>query len=512
MFASFTVLLVYITVLYKVYEDIEPDLNWIVDVISLVGLALLAITWRALLLRRTLPLAALRFVDVFYAVGTSTIFGASAVLAYDLHSSAWICLVSTCLMVLLRAVIVPSTGRRTLRIGIASCLPLTLATVIISYLEPQEIPGPAYVSGGALICIGSILLAAISSDISHGLRRDMAAAMQLGQYTLVGKIGEGGMGAVYRAQHALLRRPTAIKLLKPERVDPDMLDRFEREVQHMSQLTHPNTVAVYDYGRSPEGVFYYAMEYLDGIDLEQLVARFGAQPSDRVTALLIQICGALQEAHGRGLIHRDIKPANIIVCQRGDVPDVAKVVDFGLVHEIAARDGNARRAVLGTPAYVAPEAITDPDRVGPAADLYALGAVGYFLLSGRRVFDGKTDVEVCVQHAKDAPVPLSQHVTVAPALERAIMTCLAKRPEDRPASAAALAKELRALAAADDWSEDRARAWWHALSSAQPRTLAHTPSRTITIDLGGRLAQDVRAIAGSFGGRGPCNVAPSTGV
>ncbi len=310
-----------------------------------------------------------------------------------------------------------------------------------------------------------------------------------GQYTLDSKIGEGGNGVVYRARHALLRRPTAVKLMLPERIDAVTLDRFEREVQHMSQLTHPNTVAVFDYGRSPDGVFYYAMEYLDGIDLEKLVAKYGPQPADRVIAILLQVCGALREAHHHGIIHRDIKPANIILCERGDVPDVAKVVDFGLVKEITARQGHDTRGILGTPAYIAPEVVTDPDRVGPAADLYALGAVGYFLLTGRRVFEGKTVVDICVQHVTATPLPPSRvaAIYVPEGLEQIVMSCLAKQPADRPESAAALASLLRALPIGSAWTEADALQWWREFRQhVHPTTSA--PTLTITVDLEQRAA------------------------
>jgi serine/threonine-protein kinase len=311
--------------------------------------------------------------------------------------------------------------------------------------------------------------------------------MRLGSYTLGNKIGEGGHGAVYRANHVLLRRPTAIKLMRPDRIDAVTLDRFEREVQHMSQLTHPNTVAVYDYGRSPDGLFYYAMEYLDGIDLEKLVTTYGPQPGDRVASILAQVCGALEEAHRRGIVHRDIKPGNIILCERGDVPDVAKVVDFGLVKELGP-GGADGTGILGTPAYLAPELVTDPDSTGPATDLYALGAVGYFLLTGRRVFDGKTAVEVCIQHVTQTPVPpskLALHVSAA--LEEVILRCLAKRPGDRPQSAAALARLLRSLPTGNDWSEDEAQRWWSDFRRIE-EPQSSTPTLTITVDLAQRDA------------------------
>jgi serine/threonine protein kinase len=312
--------------------------------------------------------------------------------------------------------------------------------------------------------------------------------MRLGRYTLDSKIGEGGNGAVYRAHHELLRRPTAIKLMRPDRVDAETLDRFEREVQHMSQLTHPNTVAVFDYGRSPDGVFYYAMEYLDGIDLENLVANHGPQSGDRAVAILTQVCGALQEAHNRGIVHRDIKPANIILCERGDVPDVAKVVDFGLVKEITPHgDPNQTGRIFGTPSYLAPESMTAPELVGPASDLYALGAVGYFLVTGKPVFEGKNALDVCIQHATAIPVPPSQHVPgIAPALEALLLRCLAKEPKDRPSSARELAALLREVPLAGTWSEAEAAQWWRDRKAGPLPSVSTTGTLTITVDIAAR--------------------------
>jgi eukaryotic-like serine/threonine-protein kinase len=490
MFWSFVVLLGFMVVMYRVYADIAPRLNAYIYGLGLVGLSCLVVLWRVLLLRRPLAFEQLKRIDVFYSVGTGSIFGAAGALAYDLRPSAYVCLIYACLMVLLRAIVVPSTGRRTVVIAVLTCLPMTIATVVLVYISEQDIPGPVYVVGGIVICTMAILLAAVSSDILYGLRRQVSAAMQLGQYTLDGKIGEGGNGAVYRARHALLRRPTAIKLVRPERIDGETLDRFEREVQHMSQLTHPNTVAVFDYGRSPDGVFYYAMEYLDGIDLEHLVVRFGRQPIDRVVAILIQVCGALHEAHRRGLIHRDIKPANIILCERGAIPDVAKVVDFGLVKEMATNDGQSTRGIMGTPAYLAPETVTDPDRVGPASDLYALGAVGFYLITGKRVFEGRTSVDVCVQHVTSRPPrpSLAAGAPIPGELEDVLMGCLEKDPEQRPASAGELGRLLRAISPVGDWKEDAANRWWSDFRrlGAEMAGASDRSTRTITIDIGRR--------------------------
>ncbi|MDB4952599.1 MAG: hypothetical protein JWO36_168 [Myxococcales bacterium] len=487
MFWSFIILLAFMSLMYAVYSEIKPKREDEILVMSGVGLVIIAVTWRLFLLRRKLSMRQLSAIDLMYAIGTGTVFGASAYLALEFHPSAYGCLVYACFMVLLRAIVIPSTGARTAVTGVLTVLPMTIAAVAVAFKEKQDLPGPAFVCGDIVISGVVVLLATVGSRIIYGLRRQASAAMQLGQYTLDGKIGEGGMGAVYRARHALLRRPTAIKLLLPDKIGADTLDRFEREVQHMSQLTHPNTVAVFDYGRNPDGVFYYAMEYLDGIDLEHLVQQYGPQPADRVTAILQQICGALHEAHHKGIIHRDIKPANIILCERGGVPDIAKVVDFGLVQEITADTGESSHVILGTPAYVAPEAVTDPELVGPAADLYALGAVGYYLLSGKRVFEGKTSVDVLVQHVTSTPKPPSQvaAIHIPEPLEQLIMQCLAKRPDARPA-AAPLAKALRAMTSINDWPEDQALAWWDEFRKQGRLQATAATTMTITIDLAQR--------------------------
>jgi serine/threonine-protein kinase len=484
LFWSFIVLIVGMVLLYRAFPGIEPHHQNLIYQGSLGGLVLLGAIWRGILLRREVALAQLYAIDVFYSAVIGCAFAGSSIIAWDFRVSATANILWASFSIFLRAIVVPSTGSRTLFTGIAMFIPLVLAAVWVAVYHPwPDLPGPALV--GATIMIGGVvvLLATIGSRLIYGLRRQISAAMRLGQYTLGAKIGEGGNGAVYRAHHALLRRPTAIKLIRPERVDAQTLDRFEREVQLMSQLTHANTVAVFDYGHNADGVFYYAMEYLDGIDLEKLVTKFGPQPSDRVAAILVQVCGALQEAHRRGIVHRDVKPGNIILCERGDVADVAKVVDFGLVKEITRTDGGEAR-VMGTPAYIAPEVVTDPKSIGPAADLYALGAVAYYLVTGRRVFEGNP-LEVCVKHVTTPPDPPSSFARVPAELERIIMRCLAKNPTDRPESAAALARMLRALPANHDWSEDDAQLWWRDFRALEQPTTA-TPTLTITIDLATR--------------------------
>jgi hypothetical protein len=298
------------------------------------------------------------------------------------------------------------------------------------------------------------------------------AISQLGQYTLEEKIGAGGMGSVYRARHAFLRRPTAVKMLNSDKVTPDSLARFEREVQLTSRLCHPNTIAVYDYGRTAEGVFYYAMEYLEGIDLEDLVKRWGPQPEARVVSILRQICGSLAEAHAVGLIHRDIKPANIILTSRAGLADFVKVLDFGLV-KAADSDEAAKltgaNVTLGTPLYLSPEAVENPEKVTAQSDVYAIGAVAYYLVTGEPVFTGKTVMEICMKHVRNVPVTPSARLgrPVSEGLEGLILRCLAKKPEERPPGTRALADELDRLQLAGSWTRAEAEAWWASFKKAQ---------------------------------------------
>jgi hypothetical protein len=297
------------------------------------------------------------------------------------------------------------------------------------------------------------------------VQKAVLAARQLGQYTLGEKIGAGGMGTVYKASHLMLRRPTAVKLLDPDKCSDEAAGRFEREVQLTSQLNHPNTITVYDYGRTPEGIFYYAMEFLDGINLEDLVTQYGALPEGRVVSILRQISGSLAEAHAAGLIHRDIKPSNVILNQRGGLTDFVKVLDFGLAKAVG--EGKAARltaanTLTGTPLYLAPEAIDRPDTVDARVDIYAIGAVGYFLLTGTPVFQGQSIVEICMHHVRTPPEPPSRRLgrPVMPALEAALLRCLEKDRERRPPGARMLLEALAACDAQAAWSQADAETWW----------------------------------------------------
>jgi eukaryotic-like serine/threonine-protein kinase len=304
-------------------------------------------------------------------------------------------------------------------------------------------------------------------------------ARQLGQYQLVEKIGEGGMGVVYKAHHALLRRETALKLLTPDKADPISVQRFEREVRLTCRLMHPNTIQIFDYGHTPEGIFYYAMEYLDGLNLAEFVEAYGPQPEGRVVNLLIQVCESLAEAHASGLIHRDIKPANIFVTDRGGVPDMVKVLDFGLVRPVVSADGAALDAadteiMVGTPSYMSPEAVESGANADARSDLYSVGAVGYYLLTGQSVFDGETIAEICRKRREETPVPPTVRIghPICPHLEAVILRCLERDPKDRPQSAHELIVLLAASPRIADWNVEQRAAWWVAHREAINRARA----------------------------------------
>ncbi len=318
-----------------------------------------------------------------------------------------------------------------------------------------------------LLGISSVCLFVFAIIVARMRREAQKAAIehkQLGQYVLDRKLGSGGMGVVYLGHHAMLRRPTAIKMLNVDLVNDSSIQRFEREVQITCQLNHPNTIAVFDYGRTPEGVFYYAMEYLDGIDLQALVERYGPQSEGRVIRILTQMCGSLYEAHSQGLVHRDIKPANVMLNRRGSEPDLVKVLDFGLVKALdeQKQSGQTSAGLTGTPLYMSPEAIQSPLLVDARSDIYAVGAVGYFLLTGQTVFNAESLVELCRQHINQAPDAPSLRIAraISPALENAILACLEKNPAKRPQTARDLALRIAKTPTANDWSLDEADAWW----------------------------------------------------
>ncbi len=369
-------------------------------------------------------------------------------------------------ILLYRAATVPSPPRRTAVVSALSALPIpVMAYVLYGEAAARPISRGAAVAWSLMWALLGIVLSTIVSLITFRLRTSVVRNRQLGQYRLTEKLGEGGMGVVYRAEHEMLRRPTAIKLLPPGRAGEEGLKRFEREVQLTARLTSPHTISIYDYGRTPDGLFYYVMEYLDGVDLETLVSESGPVAPARAVRVLRQVCEALAEAHGIGLIHRDIKPANILLCERGGSPDIAKVVDFGLVKDLTDSDEanvTSEDVLHGTPQYMAPEAIRDSRSADPRSDLYAVGAVAYYLLTGTPVFSGRGALETIHHHLQTAPEPLSKRLgrAVPPELENLVLSCLAKDPAERPESARALAKAFAACPGVPAWNESEAEGWW----------------------------------------------------
>jgi len=422
-------------------------------------------------------------VDAIHAVENTGIFMASVCyigMGMDIRAEVGADTITAfvlALMMFARSVYVPSSARRTTILGILVGIPL-VAAMYYHYLgvdlniwrsfgyEGQSVQRVA-TSQAIITTMWWTLttgLAALASRVIHRLRKEVSDIQSLGQYKLERKLGEGAMGVVYEATHGMLKRPTAIKLLRPELADPDALVRFRREVQLTAKLTHPNTVTIYDYGRTPEGLFYYAMELLSGATLTEVVSAGGPQPVERVVRILRDAALALNEAHDVGLIHRDVKPSNIMLARQGGVPDVTKVLDFGLVKNLGKVDDLEQTntmSIKGTPHYLSPEAIEDPQGIDARTDLYALGAVGYYLLAGRHVFDGKTIMEVCLHHLQAKPVPFSEvcQTEVPAGLERLIFACLEKRQSDRPATAQEVADALDRLKVAR-WTRADAEAWW----------------------------------------------------
>jgi hypothetical protein len=380
------------------------------------------------------------------------------------------------LALVLRASLVPSSVTRTVVLGIA-----TIAYLWVHTTQSLDGADPQIATGLAFMGSSFVLATAVTSHVIYGLRRQMRHALRLGQYELGRKLGEGGMGVVYKATHVMLRRPTAVKLLPIAKVGEQTVARFEREVQQTSRLEHPNSVYIYDYGRTPDGQFYYAMEYLDGVTLEQLVDIDGPINAARATRILRQAASALAEAHAMGLIHRDIKPANIMLCERAKVPDTVKVLDFGLVKAIDNPDVDdnitQENTIVGTPHFLAPEAIAQPDEVGPPSDVYALGAIGFFLVTGREVFTGRSLIEVSSKHLNTPPESPSAVLgsDIDADFEALILRCLAKEPDDRPSDGAALADELEQLDL-PGWTLTDARAWWQEHPSTETAAGDRTPS------------------------------------
>jgi tRNA A-37 threonylcarbamoyl transferase component Bud32 len=392
-------------------------------------------------------------------------------------------------------ILIPNTWRRCL--VATSLIGVTPLVVLLAGLptspEVWTAHGTGYLIGFVYVAMWmgvGVACAAYGCHRINVLQQEAFVARRLGQYRLRERIGSGGMGEVYLAEHVLLKQPCAVKIIRPERTgDPAALRRFEREVQATARLKHWNTVTIFDFGIAADGTFYYAMEYLPGLNLEEMVRRFGPLPAARVRHFLRQACAALSEAHAIGLIHRDIKPANLIVCERGGVDDVVKVLDFGLVRVVnPAGQGHTLTAegmIAGTPAYMSPEQASGAGDLDARSDIYSLGAVAYFLLAGQPPFGDRTQVQALAAHLYEAPRPLEELQPDVPAnLAAVVARCLAKEPQRRFEDIASLDAALVGDDVANGWSQADAAQWWReyggrfptAVSTVVPGKLGTAPA------------------------------------
>jgi serine/threonine-protein kinase len=372
---------------------------------------------------------------------------------------------------------VPSPPRLALAAAAASAsaVPVVVAVAMAIDPGPLEMPPLRFSMQIVLPYALIVLIAYVGSRVVYHLGTELTRAREMGSYRLVERLAGGGMGEVWRAQHRLLARPAAVKVMRPEvstgltpSRNSELHTRFEREAQATASLRSPHTIQLYDFGVADDGAFYYVMELLDGFDLEQLVERFGPIPPARAVHLLKQVCHSLAEAHGTGLIHRDIKPANVYVCRYGREVDFVKVLDFGMVKSqlqggVADIGVTKEHSFGGTPAFMSPEQVLADRTVDARSDIYAVGCLAYWLVTGELVFTGRTVMETILKHTHDAPVPPSQRseLNIPPALDDVILACLEKNPDGRPATADALAARLTAIQTSSPWTKERASAWWN---------------------------------------------------
>ncbi len=379
------------------------------------------------------------------------------------------------IIILIFAAMIPAPPAKTLLVALLAASMSPVGAIIWKAAGQQHVSSASQVFLHAFPNYLCALIAPLISHIITGLGREVRRAREMGSYVLGNLIGSGGMGEVWQATHRFLVRPAAIKLIKPDvlgaltKAQGDVLvERFRREARAAANLRSPHTIQLYDFGVASNGTFYYVMELLNGMDLQTLVSKHGPLPAARTIFLLQQACESLAEAHERGLVHRDIKPANIQVCRMGHYFDYVKVLDFGLVKTVPtaampelAANLTAANTVTGTPAYLSPESALG-ERVDQRSDIYALGCVAYWMLTGRYVFTGDSSLQIVARHVNTAPVPPSRHSAfdISPALDELVMACLKKRPSDRPATARELCDRLGRCEVESVWTREDARQWW----------------------------------------------------
>jgi serine/threonine-protein kinase len=405
-----------------------------------------------------------------------------------------------CVVILSQPAIVPTPPLKTL---VVSLLIATMDPIAVAIAAMRHVPMNSELFMAIWYFIPNyvcVALALIPSTLISGLGRRVNEARELGSYQIDELIGRGGMGEVYRARHRMLARPAAIKLIRPETLGGAgadsshvVIQRFHREAQAAALLRSPHTINLYDFGVTDKGVFYYVMELLDGLDLETLVRQHGPLPAERAIRILQHACHSLGEAHARGMVHRDVKPSNIFTCRLGLNVDFVKVLDFGLVKmdPSTGSDLGVTAALLtqpeiatGTPAYMAPEVALGEGPVDRRIDIYSLGCVGYWLLTGKLVFEAETPVKTMLRHIQSEPVPPSQvsELEIPEQLDRIILQCLAKKPEDRPNDAILLSCALDSVPVREKWSARRAEEWWDTHHPAPaPLTELHPPTPEATL-------------------------------
>ena len=387
--------------------------------------------------------------------------------------------------ILLFTVVVPTSPRRAVLAALASvsAVPVVIGVMMVSGATSLRLDPGQFFFGLVFPYLLVVAMAYVGARVLHNLGTEVKRARELGSYSLEEKLGEGGMGEVWRARHRMLARPAAIKLIRPAlagddrgggAVWEDARRRFEREAQVIARLRSPHTVELFDFGVAADGAFYYVMELLEGLDADSLLRRFGPTPPERAIYLLRQICHSLSEAESCGLVHRDIKPANIFVCRYGEEYDFVKVLDFGIVRAVhqPAEPNEVRtreNAVQGTPAFISPEQVLGT-ALDARADIYATGCVAYWLLTGQFVFTAQTPMGMLMQHAQTAPAPPSTRtdMPIPRALDDLVLSCLAKDPAERPPSARELSRRLAEVDGADAWTQERARDWWATHHTALP--------------------------------------------
>ena len=444
---------------------------WVPDVLAIA----MALVVAGLTLTKWAPLSVvMNFGLAFMVVSNYGIAIAEYINPERLDNNGWIGLSWVAVWTPLYTVAVPTPPRKALPAMLlsVSAVPVMVGYMILSGRTIFRPGADLFFIAFILPYLLVVLLGYVCARVVYDLGKEVTRAQDLGSYHLVEKLGEGGMGEVWRARHRLLARPAAIKLIRPSSAGnggeaSSAVRRFEREAQVTAQLRSPHTVELWDFGVADDGGFYYVMELLDGLDLQALVDRYGPVPAERAIYLLRQLCHSLAEAESKGLVHRDIKPSNIFVCRYGGDFDFVKVLDFGIVKAAQTSSSltilaTGSNLVQGTPAFIAPEQALGGDGIDSRADIYATGCVAYWLLTGKLVFEADTAMRTLLHHAHTPPTPPSERseLPIPPALDQLVLSCLAKNPADRPQSAGELSRRLAAISSQAAWSEERARDWW----------------------------------------------------